>query len=280
LLQNPTVDQFQHTLNSVRPSFLYLRGGQWENEDQSGSGVLDGIYPSNPEVFSGLIGPMLPNMVYLEIPNGRKFADALYAKGIPFVTYWETELPTHGASHFHKALLSVIQSSRNHPWDTFQLGHASFRLYYARYNIGSKINSQNMNGNLQFAGPCFLGNVPKIIIPPPENILSKEGADQSNDLLAIKIYDDDVEVKFLICGPPCPLDACLLGSIEDGLNALLNIEIRGSKLHNRVSAAPPPLQAGALSRGVITMRCDLATSSSAHISLLVSSTAEIGRAHV
>lgn len=40
------------------------------------------------------------------------------------------------------------------------------------------------------------------------------------------------------------------------------------------SATPPPLQAGTFSRGVVTMRCDLSTCSSAHISLLVSGSAE------
>ncbi|RVW77049.1 AT-rich interactive domain-containing protein 4 [Vitis vinifera] len=52
------------------------------------------------------------------------------------------------------------------------------------------------------------------------------------------------------------------------------LQIRGSKLHNRVSAPPPPLQAGTFSRGVVTMRCDLSTCSSAHISLLVSGSAQ------
>lgn len=40
------------------------------------------------------------------------------------------------------------------------------------------------------------------------------------------------------------------------------------------SAPPPPLQAGTFSRGVVTMRCDISTCSSAHISLLVSGSAQ------
>lgn len=40
------------------------------------------------------------------------------------------------------------------------------------------------------------------------------------------------------------------------------------------SAAPPPLQAGSFTRGVVTMRCDITTCSSAHISLLVSGSAQ------
>ncbi|MBA0864786.1 hypothetical protein Goshw_006118, partial [Gossypium schwendimanii] len=40
------------------------------------------------------------------------------------------------------------------------------------------------------------------------------------------------------------------------------------------SAPPPPLQAGTFSRGVMTMRCDFSTCSSAHISFLVSGSAQ------
>lgn len=43
---------------------------------------------------------------------------------------------------------------------------------------------------------------------------------------------------------------------------------------NVISAPPPPLQAGTFSRGVVTMRCDVSTCSSAHISLLVSGSAQ------
>jgi hypothetical protein len=55
---------------------------------------------------------------------------------------------------------------------------------------------------------------------------------------AIRVYDEDVNMKFLLCGVPCTLDACLMGALEDGLNSLLNIEICASKLQNRVSAHP------------------------------------------
>ena len=41
-----------------------------------------------------------------------------------------------------------------------------------------------------------------------------------------------------------------------------------------VSAPPPPLQAGTFSRGVVTMRCDLTTCSCAHISILLSGSAQ------
>lgn len=40
------------------------------------------------------------------------------------------------------------------------------------------------------------------------------------------------------------------------------------------SAPAPPLQAGTFTRGVVTMRCDVSTCSSAHISMLVSGNAQ------
>jgi len=122
-------------------------------------------------------------------------------------------------------------------------------------------------------GPRLLGDAPKINIIPAENDVDEEEG-CSEAFLAIKIYDEDVNMKFLVCGVPCTLDACLLGALEDGLNALLNIEIRGSKLQNRVSVAAPPLQAETLSHGVVSMRCDITTCSSSHVSLLVSGSAQ------
>lgn len=47
--------------------------------------------------------------------------------------------------------------------------------------------------------------------------------------------------------------------------------INSSDVH---SAPPPPLQAGMHSNGVVTMRCDISTCSFAHISLLVSGSAQ------
>lgn len=51
-------------------------------------------------------------------------------------------------------------------------------------------------------------------------------------------------------------------------------EIRNLCITEWCSALPPPLQAGTFSRGVVTMRCDISTVSSAHISLLVSGSAQ------
>ncbi|OVA13018.1 ARID/BRIGHT DNA-binding domain [Macleaya cordata] len=279
-LVNPKIDEFRQVVQSSEPNIVYLQGEQLSDNKEIGSLVWGGVDLSTAEAISGLFDSTLPTTVYLEIPNGEKLAEALHSKGIPYVIYWKNGFSCYAACHFREALLSVVQSSCSHTWDAFQLAHASFRLYCVRNNHVLPANSQKNSGKL---GPRLLGDPPKITIAPLDNGAGEEedeeegegeGEDPSGSLPAIKIYDDDVSMRFLVCGVPCTLDACLLGSLEDGLNALLNIEMRGSKLHNRVSAPPPPLQAAAFSRGVVTMRCDLSTCSSAHISLLVSGSAQ------
>ncbi|XP_072992047.1 AT-rich interactive domain-containing protein 4-like isoform X1 [Typha latifolia] len=272
VLVNPTIDKFRDAQASVEPNLLYVQGEQLECEEEIGSLVWGSVDVSEPEMFCSLISPSLPTIVYLEVPNGDKIAQALHSKGVPYVIYWKNAFSSYSASQFCQALTSVVQSSCSHTWDAFQLAHASFRLFCVRNNHVLPVNSQKASGKV---GPHLLGDAPRINIALPEKSLEEQEKDSSDALPAIKIYNDDVDVRFLVCGVPCTLDACLLGSLEDGLGALLNIEIRGSKLQNRVSAAPPPLHAGALSHGVVTMRCDLTTTSSAHISLLVSGSAQI-----
>jgi hypothetical protein len=261
-LINPSVEQFREVQQAVQPNLLYLQGQQLENEE-IGSLVWGDTDLSDPQTFSSLISPPFPTIVYLEVPIGGKLAQSLHSKGIPYVIYWRNSFSCYAASHFRQALISVIQSSCSHTWDAFQLAHASFRLYCVRNNYVQSVK----------LGPCLLGDAPKINIIPAENDVDEEEG-CSEAFLAIKIYDEDVNMKFLVCGVPCTLDACLLGALEDGLNALLNVEIRGSKLQNRVSAAAPPLQAETLSHGVVTMRCDITTCSSSHVSLLVSGSAQ------
>ncbi|XP_062154873.1 AT-rich interactive domain-containing protein 4-like [Alnus glutinosa] len=269
-LTNPSKEEFCKTLESYKPSIVYLQGAQLEN-DEVGPLVWEGVDMSAPEAISEIFATALPTAVYLEISNGDKLAKVLYSKGIPYVIYWKNAISFYAACHFRHALFSVVQSSSTHTWDAFQLAQASFRLYCVRNNHVPPANSHKVIGEL---GPCLLGDRLKINVDPPE--IDVEGDDESSldTLPAIKIHDDYVSLRILVCGVHCTLDACLLESLEDGLNALLNIEIRGSKLHGKFSAPPPPLQAGTFSRGVVTMRCDVTTCSCAHISLLVSGSAQ------
>ncbi|KAG9457600.1 hypothetical protein H6P81_002108 [Aristolochia fimbriata] len=270
-LNNPGIDEFRQALDSHDPNFVYLQGEQLLNEEEIGPLVWGEDNISTPEAIAALFEQKLPSTVYLEVPNGEKLAEALHVKGIPYVIYWRNSFSSYAASHFRQAFFSVVQSSCSHTWDAFQLAHASFRLYCVRNNQVSPSKSQKAGSK---PGPRLLGEPPKINITVPEKVIDEEDEDSPAGLPAIKIYDDEMNMRFLVCGAQCTLDACLLGSLEDGLNALLNIEIRGCKLHNRVSATPPPLQAGAFSRGVVTMKCDLSTCSLGHISLLVSGSAQ------
>lgn len=264
-LTSPTKDELRKALESVQPNIVYFQGQRLPS-DEVGSLAWDGGHD-----LAGLFGSHLPTTVYLEFPNAEQVAEALRLKGIPYVIYWKNTFSCYAASHFRHALLSVVQSSSSHTWDAFQLAHSSFRLYCVRNNLVVPGNSGKVEGKL---GPYILGDPPKINVPPPEITREDDEEKYPEELPAIKIYDDDVNVRFLVCGSVSTLDASLLRPLEDGLNALLSIEMRGSKLHNRVSALPPPLQAGTFSRGVVTMRCDISTSSSAYISLLVSGSAQ------
>ncbi|KAG6769863.1 hypothetical protein POTOM_025529 [Populus tomentosa] len=247
VLTNPSTDEFQRVLHSLEPSIVYFQGEQIEDSEEIGTLRWGDIELSTPESLCGLFGSTLPPTVYLEIPNGEKLAEALHSKGVPYVIYWKSMFSCYAGSHFRQALLSVVQSSCSHTCDAFQLAYASFKLYCGRNNNTLASNGQKVGGK---PGPQLLGDPPKFDITLPE--ADDQGEESSSGALpAIKIYDDDVTMRFLICGLSCTLDACLLESLEDGLNALLNIEIRGSKLHNRTSAPPPPLQAGTFSRGVL-----------------------------
>lgn len=88
-------------------------------------------------------------------------------------------------------------SSSSHTWDAFQLAHSSFRLYCVRNNLVVPGNSGKVDGKL---GPCLLGDPPKINVPPPEITREDDEEKYPEELPAIKIYDDDVNMRFLVCG--------------------------------------------------------------------------------
>lgn len=93
-------------------------------------------------------------------------------------------------------------SSTCHVWDAFQLAHASFRLYCVRNNFALSEMSQRDSDNV---GPHLLGDPPNIDVPLPEAGPEDDEESNSDALPAIKIYDDDVTMRFLVCGLPCSL---------------------------------------------------------------------------
>ena len=54
-------------------------------------------------------------------------------------------------------------------------------------------------------GPRLLGDPATIDVPPPEVDAGEDEEGSLGTLPAIKIYDDDVGIKFLVCGEPCAL---------------------------------------------------------------------------
>uniref|UniRef100_A0A7N0UY56 ARID domain-containing protein n=1 Tax=Kalanchoe fedtschenkoi TaxID=63787 RepID=A0A7N0UY56_KALFE len=268
LLYSPTVDEFRQALETSHPAFIYFQGEQFPDSEEQGSLVWGDVRLSSAEALSDLFGSTLPNAVSRVIPYGEELAEALHTKGIPYVIYWKDTFSSYAACHFRQSLFYVLQSSCSHSWDAFQLAHASYRLYYVRNNLTMNDHEAGVR-----MGPSLIGDPPKVDVFQPE-IDAEDEESNSETLPAISIYDEDVIVRFLLCGLPSTLDACLLESLEDGLNALLNIEIRGAKLQSRASAPLPPLQAASFSRGVVTMRCDLSTCSTTHISILVSGSPE------
>ncbi|KAI4991794.1 hypothetical protein ZWY2020_040180 [Hordeum vulgare] len=141
------------------------------------------------------------------------------------------------------------------------LAHAAFRLYCVRNNHVQSVK----------LGPRLLGDAPKVNVFIPENEMAEEDGSSSEVSPAIKIYDDDINMKFLLCGVPRLLFA---GLIRTWSECSIIIEIPGSKLQNRISASPPPLEAASIPRGMVTMRCDMTTCRSSHVLLLVSGSAQ------
>ncbi|KAK4793547.1 hypothetical protein SAY86_023982 [Trapa natans] len=265
-LASPSKDEFSRALESYRPSIVYLQG-EYVEDNEAGSLILGGIDYAHPEAVAELFPASLPVTVYVEIPNGGEIAKALQSKGIPYVIYWKNLVPIIAASHFYYALCSSLRSSGAHIWDSFQLASASYRLYCLR-----KLNISSNDDNI---GVHLLGNPPEIEVFTPELEAEEDKEGSLNTLSTIKIHDDQVNLRFLVCGIPCTSDEQSLSSLEDGLNALLTTEIRGSKLIGKFSVIQPLLQTETFSRDVVTMRCDMSTGSYAHISLLLSGNAQI-----
>ncbi|KAF2919951.1 hypothetical protein DAI22_08g173500 [Oryza sativa Japonica Group] len=288
-LINPTVDQFLEAQRALQPRFMYFQGQQLDKEEEIGRLVWGDADVSDPQIFSSLICPPFPTIVYLEVPSGEKIAQSLQSKVVCFLIFSSGNLLCGCNIQMSPFIVkNIIFFSCSHAWDAFQLAYTSFEQYCVRNNEVQRL----------MLGPHLLGDAPRIYITPPGNKMAEE-EDTSEYFPDIKIYDEDVHLKLLICGAHCtPIsksdhaeifllkygnfsysksmivlpsllqDSSILNSLEDGLNALLNIEFRWCKLQDRVSAAPPLHVDSTLLDGVVTICCDITTSSSSHVSLL------------
>lgn len=98
-------------------------------------------------------------------------------------------------------ILFLDCSSSTHTWDAFQLAYASFRLYCVQNNV-VPANIDKPSAEL---GPCLLGDHLKISVDPPEADMEEDEEGALGTLPAIKIHDDDVSLRFLVCGEPSTL---------------------------------------------------------------------------
>lgn len=94
----------------------------------------------------------------------------------------------------------MCYSTSSHTWDAFQLALASFRLYCMQNNV---LPHNSRKGGGKF-GPQILGEPPNIEVGPGEADLEEEDGSPET-VPAVKIYDDDVSMRFLVCGVPCTL---------------------------------------------------------------------------
>lgn len=91
----------------------------------------------------------------------------------------------------------MLCSTSSHTWDAFQLALASFRLYCVQSNI---LPSNSLKGGSK-PGPRMFGDPPNIDIGPCEADMN--GEESSPEAVSVvKVYDDDVNMKFLVCGVP------------------------------------------------------------------------------
>jgi len=90
-------------------------------------------------------------------------------------------------------------SSSTHTWDAFHLARASFELYCVQNNQVLPSDSDDASSEM---GPHLLGDCLKINVDPPEIDEEDDDESSSGSLPAIKIHEDEVNLRFLICGAP------------------------------------------------------------------------------
>ena len=96
-------------------------------------------------------------------------------------------------------LFTLFCSSSTHTWDAFHLARASFEFYCVQNNQVLLADSHDADSEM---GPHLLGNCLKINVEPPEVAEEDDEESASGSLPAIKIHDDEVNLRFLVCGAP------------------------------------------------------------------------------
>ncbi|KAI5084078.1 hypothetical protein GOP47_0000247 [Adiantum capillus-veneris] len=265
ILETPNKAEFKQRFEALEPDIVFFVGECVDGTDEIGSLELaDGLLST--DALATLFSEKLPELVCLETCAASKLGDALRNKGVPVVVYWKGPITRLWVAQFRQALLAVLRSSSGQIWSACQLAKKAFRfqrgIAKAQCNLESSSKGTSMS-------PVILGNAPPKMPEAPRIKDSAEIEGSPSMLLKVQIYDEDVDVPLLIAAETHGQDNSVFGALEDGLNALLMVEVTGMRLLHRVSASSQPSNVPPLARGVITMRCDLCTTASARISLLV-----------
>ncbi|KAH7446503.1 hypothetical protein KP509_01G059600 [Ceratopteris richardii] len=264
-LEAPNKAEFKLKLETLEPDIVYFVGECIEGTDEVGPLELaDGLV--SVEAITTLFSEKMPELVCLETCSAGKVGDALRNKGIPYIVYWKGPITHLWVMQFRQALLAVLRSSSGQIWSACQLAKTAFLF---QRGIAKAYGSSDNTTRGSSMSPVIVGNAPPKMPEAPRIKDSAELEGSSNMLPKVQIYDEDVDVPLLIVGETQVQDNKVFNFLEDGLNALLMVEITGMRLVHRVSASSQPSNAAPLTRGVITMRCDLCTTTSARISLLV-----------
>ncbi|CAA2968759.1 AT-rich interactive domain-containing 4 [Olea europaea subsp. europaea] len=111
--------------------------------------------------------------------------------------FFTSSVNLENINFLNEALFFCSCSSYCHTCDVFQLAHASFRLHCIQSNLVLHDNTLEVNDKL---GPNLLGEPPNISVTLPEMGPEDDEERASGDLPAVKIYDDDINMRFLVCG--------------------------------------------------------------------------------
>lgn len=270
VLETPNKAEFKQRFEALEPDIVYFVGECVDGTDDIGTLELaDGLI--SVESLATLFTDKIPELVCLETSSSSKLGDALRSKGVPVIVYWKGPITRLWVAQFRQALLAVLTSSSGQIWSACQLAKTAFRFQRGIAKAHATLESSSKGSSMS---PVILGNAPPKMPEAPRIKDSAEVEGSPSMLLKVQIYDEDVDVPLLIVAETHGQDNTVFGALEDGLNALLMVEVTGMRLLHRVSATSQPSNVPPLARGVITMRCDLCTTASARISLLVAGSAQ------
>ncbi|KAH7296734.1 hypothetical protein KP509_26G036800 [Ceratopteris richardii] len=268
VLETPSKAELKQRLEVIEPDVIYFVGECTDGTEEVGPLELaDGLV--SVEDIATLFNEKLPELVCLETCAASKFGDALRNKGVSIVMYWKGLVTRLWAAQFRQALLAILRSFSGQIWHACQLAKSAFQ--FQRGIAKAHVLSMNVPKGSNII-PVILGSAPSKMPETPKTKQSAEFDTSPSTPLKVQIYDEDVDVPLLIVAETHGQDYSIFGFLEDGLDALLMMEVMGMRLLHRVSGPPQPSSAPPLARGVITMRCDLCTSASTRISLHVAGT--------